>query len=126
MVLDGEGLSKPATDRAVFVDLEQALRRRARVVVSAAVLAEVIRGHRRDAAVNRIVAKVTVLPVTEATGRLAGQLLGKANLGRGHAVDAMVAATAVIAERPVLILTSDQTNLTTLVADTAGIAVTHA
>ena len=74
---------------------------------------------------NRIVAEVTVLPVTEAVGRLAEQLLGVANVGRGHAVDALVAAAAVLAERPVLILTSDQTDLATLLADTAGIAVTR-
>jgi predicted nucleic acid-binding protein len=125
LVLDSDGLSKAATDRAVFVHLEQALRRRARVVVSAAVLAEVLRGHPRDAAVNRIVAKVTVLPVTEAVGRLAGRLLGEVCMGGGHAVDAIVAATAVMAERPVLILTSDPTDLTKLVTDTAGIAVTR-
>lgn len=123
LVLDSDGLFKAATHRAVFVHIEQALRRRARVVVSAATLSEVLRGHPRDAAVHRILAKLTVIPVDEATGQAAGRLLGRANLGRGHAIDAIVAATALAVERPVLLLTSDEADLKILLDGAANVAI---
>lgn len=123
LVLDSEGLSKASSHRSVLAHLEQAWRRRARVVVSAAVLPEVLRGHPRDAATHRILAKITVVPVTDELGRAAGRLIGASGLGRGHAVDAMVVATALASERPTLILTSDPDDLTALVDATPGVAI---
>jgi predicted nucleic acid-binding protein len=105
-----------------------------RVLTSAAVLAEVLRGSSRDAELHRVLARVMLEPVSEAIGRRAGQLIGAAGMSSGQAVDAMVAATAIeqaeqaeAADRTasVLVVTSDVRDLTRLVAGRAGVAVTH-
>jgi predicted nucleic acid-binding protein len=105
-----------------------------RVLTSAAVLAQVLRGSSRDAELHRVLARVVVEPVSEAIGRRAGQLIGAAGMSSQQAVDAMVAATAIeqaeqaeAADRTVsvLIVTSDVPDLTRLVAGRAGVAVTH-
>ena len=105
-----------------------------RVLTSAAVLAEVLRGSSRDAELHRVLARVVVEPVSEAIGRRAGQLIGAAGMSSQQAVDAMVAATAIeqaeqaeAADRTVsvLVVTSDVPDLTRLVAGRAGVGVTH-
>jgi len=68
-----------------------------RVITSAAVLAEIIRGSSRDAEMHRVLARVGVEPVSEAIGQRAGQLIGAAGMSAGQAVDAIVAATAIAA-----------------------------
>jgi predicted nucleic acid-binding protein len=134
MVLDNEGLSKAATDRAMYIRLKAAYDDGHRVITSAAVLAEIFRGSTRDAEVHRVLARVGVEPVSDAIGRRAGQLIGAARMSSDQAVDAMVAATAITAaeeaeaaDRPasVLIVTSDLPHLTRLVADRTGVAVAH-
>jgi predicted nucleic acid-binding protein len=134
MVLDNEGVSKAATDRAMFVRLKVAYDERHRVVTSAAVLAEILRGSSRDAEMHRVLARVAVEPVSEAMGQRAGRLIGAADLSAEQAVDAMVAATAVEAAEQaeaadrapsVLIVTSDLPHLTKLVAGRTGVGVTH-
>jgi predicted nucleic acid-binding protein len=134
MVLDNEGVSKAATDRAMYVRLKVAYEEGHRVVTSAAVLAEILRGETRDAGVHRMLARVGVEPVTESIGQRAGHLIGAARMSSGQAVDAMVAATAVEAAEQaeaadqaasVLIITSDMPHLTRLVAGRTGIAVAH-
>jgi predicted nucleic acid-binding protein len=59
-----------------------------------------------------------VLPVTPETARRAGELLGATGLS-GHrcAIDAVVAATALELERPVVLLTSDPDDLSKLVEE---------
>jgi predicted nucleic acid-binding protein len=116
LVLDSEGLSKLAAgDALARAHLETARTRRARVAVSAITLTEVLRGSSRDAAVHRVLSRITVLPVTGDIARLAGELLGKTGLS-GHrcAIDAVVAVTASELERPVVLLTSDPDDLATL------------
>lgn len=134
MVLDNEGLSKAATDRAMYVRLKVAYDNGHRVITSAAVLAEIFRGSSRDAEVHRVLTRVGVEPVSEAIGRQAGQLIGAAGMSSDQAVDAMVAATAITAaeeagaaDRPasVLIVTADLPHLTRLVAGRPGVAVAH-
>jgi predicted nucleic acid-binding protein len=134
LVLDDDGLCKAAIDRVMYVRLELAQRRRAQVVTSAAVLAEVIRGHARDARIYRVLAGINVEAVTDHLGQCAGRLIGAAGLGTDQAVDAMVAATAIAhAERAelaghvpsVLIVTSDVPHLSTLVAQRAGVQIAH-
>ncbi len=134
MVLDNEGVSKAATDRAMYVRLKVAYEEGHRVVTPAAILAEILRGRTRDAAVHRVLARVGVEPVSEAIGQRAGHLIGAAGMSSGQAVDAMVAATAVEAAEQaeaadqaasVLIITSDMPHLTRLVAGRTGIAVAH-
>jgi predicted nucleic acid-binding protein len=134
MVLDNEGVSKAATDRARYVRLKVAYEDGHRVLTSAAILAEILRGTSRDAEVRRVLARVAVEPVTEAIRQRAGQLIGAAGMSAKQAVDAMVAATAIeqaeYAEATdrsasVLIVTSDLPDLTKLVAGRAGVAVVH-
>lgn len=119
LVLDSEGLSKLASgDGKVRAFLETARVRRARVVVSAITLTEVLRGGPRDATVHRVLSRVTVLPVTPELGRRAGELLGATGLS-GHrcAIDAVVAATALDLARPVVLLASDPDDLNRLVEE---------
>jgi len=119
LVLDSEGLSKLAAgDVRARAHLETALARRARVAVSAITLTEVLRGGPRDAAVHRVLSRITVVPVSPEIARRAGELLGAAGLS-GHrcAIDAVVAATALELERPVVLLTSDPDDLSRLVEE---------
>jgi F0F1-type ATP synthase membrane subunit c/vacuolar-type H+-ATPase subunit K len=134
MVLDSEGVSKAATDRAMYVRLKVAYDDGHRVLTSAAVLAEVLRGTSRDAGLHRVLARVAVEPVSEAIGQRAGHLIGAAGMSAAQAVDAIVAATAIAeAEQAeaadqvasVLIVTSDLPDLTRLVAGQTGVAVVH-
>jgi hypothetical protein len=134
MVLDNEGVSKAAIDRAMFARLKVAYEDGHRVLTSAAILTEILRGTSRDAEVRRVLARVAIEPVTETIGQRAGYLIGAAGMSTQQAVDAMVVATAIeqaeqaeAADRApsVLIVTSDLPDLTKLVAGRPGIAVTH-
>ncbi len=120
LVLDSEGLSKLAAgDARARAHLETALARRARVAVSAITLTEVLRGGPRDAAVHRVLSRITVVPVTPEIARRVGELLGAAGLS-GHrcAIDAVVAATTALElERPVVLLASDPDDLSRLVEE---------
>lgn len=119
LVHDSEGLSKLAAgDARTRGYLESARSRRARVVVSAITLTEALRGGPRDAAVHRVLSRITVVPVTAEIARRAGELLGATGLS-GHrcAIDAVVAATALDLERPVVLLTSDPDDLNRLVEE---------
>lgn len=65
VVLDADGVSKAAAaDHQVHAILVSARNRDARVIVSAVTLAEVLRGTPRDAAMYRVLTRVTELPVT--------------------------------------------------------------
>jgi predicted nucleic acid-binding protein len=81
-------------------------------------LTEVLRGGPRDAPVHRVLSRITVQPVTAEVARRAGELLGATGLS-GHrcAIDAVVAATALGAARPVVLLTSDPDDLNKLVEE---------
>ena len=119
LVLDSEGLSKLAAgDARARAHLNTARTRRARLAVSAITLTEVLRGGARDAAVHRVLSRITVVPVTAEIARRAGELLGATGLS-GHrcAIDAVVAATALELERPVVLLTSDPDDLSRLVEE---------
>lgn len=119
LVLDSDSLAKLATgDVKARAFLETARERRARVIVSAITLTEVLRGGPRDAAVHRVLSRVVVLPVSPELGRRAGELLGTTGLS-GHrcAIDAVVAATALALPRPLVLLTSDPDDLTRLVEE---------
>ena len=119
LVLDGEGLSKLAAgDARVRGYLDSTRARGARVAVSAITLTEALRGGPRDTAVHRVLARIAVVPVTAAIARQAGELLGTTGLS-GHrcAIDAVVAATALDLERPVVLLTSDPDDMNRLVEE---------
>jgi predicted nucleic acid-binding protein len=119
LVLDCEGLSKLAAgDARTRAYLDSVRARRAQVAVSAITLTETLRGGSRDAAVHRVLSRITVVPVSGQLTRRAGELLGTTGLS-GHrcAIDAVVAATALGLERPIVLLTSDPDDLNKLVEE---------
>jgi predicted nucleic acid-binding protein len=68
--------------------------------------------------VHRVLSRITVISVTEGIARRAGELLGATGLpGHRCAIDAVVAATALDVERPVVLLTSDPDDLNKLVEE---------
>jgi predicted nucleic acid-binding protein len=116
LVLDSEGVSKLAAgDARTRAYLDTACARRAQVAVSAITLTETLRGSPRDATVHRVLSRVTVVPVTAQIARRAGELLGATGLS-GHrcAIDAVVAATAIELERPIVLLTSNPDDMNRL------------
>jgi predicted nucleic acid-binding protein len=122
LVLDSQGLSEAARGAPVVRALVVTARQSgAPVVVSAVTLAEVLRGHRRDAAVHLLLKGCRVEPVSREIGRSAGELLGRT--GRKDTVDAVVVATAATLPMPVLVLTSDPVDLGDLSADVPGVRV---
>ncbi|MGH3566044.1 MAG: DNA-binding protein [Pseudonocardia sp.] len=123
LVLDADGVSKAAAaDRHAQALLHSARNRDARVVVSAATLAEVLRGTARDVPTHRVLSRVTELVVTLEIGRDAGRLLGATGLV-DCTVDAIVASTALRQPGPVLVVTSDPDDLTLLTAERADVAI---
>ncbi len=94
------------------------------VVIPTPVLAEVHRGGRDRAHVDRVVHKVgALLPTSEETARRAGELLGAS--GSDDPVDAIVVAEALAAV-PSVIITSDPGDIRRLLqtrADGVGVAV---
>ena len=119
LVLDSEGLSKLAVgDARARAYFDTARARRARVATSAITLTETLRGGPRDANVNRVLSRITVVPVTAQIARRAGELLGATGLS-GHrcAIDAVVAATALGLERPIVLLTSDPDDMNIIVEE---------
>jgi predicted nucleic acid-binding protein len=119
LFLDSEGLSKLAAgDPRAHAYLDSARARRARVAASAITLTEVLRGGPRDAAVHRVLSRITIVPVTAQIARQAGELLGATGLS-GHrcAIDAVVATTALGLERPIVLLTSDPDDMNRLVEE---------
>jgi predicted nucleic acid-binding protein len=62
-----------------------------------------------------VLSRITIVPVTAEIARRAGELLGTTGLsGHSCAIDAVVAATALDLERPVMLLTSDPDDLSRL------------
>lgn len=94
------------------------------VATSAAVLAEVIRGRARDAAVHSVLRRerVRIFEIDKAIGARAGHLLGAVRAGSELAVDAFVVACADIAGGA-LIATVDGDDMRRLAAHTARVQV---
>lgn len=104
LILDAEAVNAlaHATERAVLGErsraiLQVAYERRALVRLAAPVLAEVCRGPRFDAAIERVLNDrgIGVCGLTQSIAQRAGGLLAKAKLSSAHAVDAFVVATAL-------------------------------
>ena len=123
LALDADGVTKAAAnDPRVQAFLTSARRRDARVVVSAITLAEVLRGGKRDAAVHRVLNRVSHVPVSTDLARSAGGLLGSTGISDAT-IDAVVAATALAEALPVILLTSDPADLDRLTAGHPSISV---
>jgi predicted nucleic acid-binding protein len=99
--------------------LARALELAVDVRIPVAVLAETLRGGPQDAPIHRVRNAVDVFPTEEPTARLAGALLGRT--GGTNAVDALVAAEAVMAAGDVL--TGDADDLRVLLAAHWSVAV---
>lgn len=123
LILDAGAVIALARDdpRAGAV-LAAAVEAGADVEIPAVVVAETVRGDGpRDAPVNRVVSAVGAVPASEeAHGRLAGQLLARAE--SSATLDALVVAHAVRAGGAV-ILTSDLDDLSRLAASHPEVVV---
>ncbi|HEX3490976.1 MAG TPA: PIN domain-containing protein [Streptosporangiaceae bacterium] len=116
LILDCEGIAKLASgDSMTRIRFEAARRRSSQVITAAPTLAEVLRGTPRDAAMHRVLNRITVVPIDKRLGRAAGELLGRAGLsGHRHALDALLAVVALEQQRPIVLLTSDPDDLSRL------------
>ena len=121
LILDsGAVIAWSRADQRVRAMLRRALELGLDLRVPVVVLAETLRASPRDAAVNRVLKAVDVLPTAEQVGRTAGALLGRT---RGtNTADALVAAE-VLDSRATVVLTSDPDDLTKLLADRPDVTV---
>lgn len=119
LVLDCEGLAKAVRrDRELTVWLAAARAEDERVITSAATLVEVIHPLIDRPAFEWVVSRLIVEPVTTDIARRAATLLQEAGChGHRHALDAILAATALTARGPTTVLTSDPDDLATLCGD---------
>jgi hypothetical protein len=124
LILDAEAVNAlaRASERAVLSQRARAILRvahdeQALVRVPAPVLAEVCRGGRIDAPVDRILngRGINVLDLTRESAKRAGALLARAKLGSEHAVDAFVVASA-LGFSSAIIATGDPDDLSRLAA----------
>jgi predicted nucleic acid-binding protein len=129
LLLDSEAISAVAHGPAIRRDRVRALiaemrRRELPIGTAADVLAEVVRGQRRDAGVFAGLRRerVEVYPVDTRVGVRAGQLLGSAKVGSERAVDAFVVAVADLAGGAV-IATVDKADLELFASYASNVAV---
>jgi predicted nucleic acid-binding protein len=129
LLLDSEAISAlahgPNARRTATRALVVEMRRRGHpIATAAAVLAEVVRGRREDAAVFAGMRRdrVEVHPVDTRVGVRAGQLLGAARADSTLAVDAFVVAVAELAGGAV-IATVDVDDLSRLATHADAVAV---
>ncbi len=101
-------------------------RRELPVATVAAVLAEVVRGHPRDAGVFAGLRRerVIVHPVDTRVGVRAGQLLGTAGAGSDRAIDALVVAVGDL-EGGAVVATVDRSDVELLAAYASNLVVGH-
>jgi predicted nucleic acid-binding protein len=129
LLLDSEAISALANGPARRRDRVRALvaqmrRRQLPVGTVAAVLAEVVRGHPRDAGVFAGLRRerVEVHPVDTRVGVRAGQLLGATHAGSERAVDAFIVAVADLSGGAV-VATVDTDNLRQLASYASHVAI---
>ena len=111
LILDAEAVHALArtTERAVLAERARAIltvayEQRALVRVPAAVLAEVCRGPRFDAAINHLLQGhgIIACELSRQIAQRAGEILYRRKLSSQHAVDAFVVATALTFETAVI------------------------
>ena len=114
LILDaGASLAVARGDGVARAALERARREGYVVVIPTPVLAQVHRGGRDRAGVDRVVEAVdALLPTSAQAARRAGELLAQS--GTSDAVDAIVAAEALLSA-PALVLTSDARDIMLLI-----------
>ena len=116
LVLDSQGLAKAVLrDRELTAWLAAARAEDERVITSAATLVEVIHPRINRPSFEWVISRLSVEPVTAEIARHAGVLLEQAGRhGHKHAIDAMLAATALSARGPTTVLTSDPDDIALL------------
>ncbi|TCJ94593.1 PIN domain-containing protein [Nocardia alba] len=116
LVLDCEGLAKAVLrDRTITGWLALAKADDMRVITSAATLVEVVHPRINRAALDWILSRLVIEPITEQIARNASALLGEAaRHGHKYAIDAMLSATARAAPGPTTVLTSDPEDIAAL------------
>lgn len=116
VVLDATALTAASQAHS---DIRGVLRRwqddGANLVTTAATLAEVLRGHPRDAAIHRLLASLNVRVIDAPLGQAAGERIGRTKSRGNVTLDALVAEVASSLPRPVALLTSDVDDLQALV-----------
>ena len=131
LILDCEALNVLARPKNRGVNAERARavlatahERRALVRVPAPVLAEVYRGRRYDASIDRLLngKGLLVVPLTRELARVAGGLLAKSKLNSAHAIDAFVVATAM-SFNAALVATGDPKDIKRLASGHAHVKV---
>jgi predicted nucleic acid-binding protein len=116
VILDCEGLSKwCAADQRVTAIIREAQSNDFRVAVSALTPIEAFDAHVPNDRLRWHLSRLRVEPVTEDVSVHALDLLRASGLhGHKYAIDAVVAATALRSTRPVIILTSDEDDMSKL------------
>lgn len=116
LVLDCEGLVKWCrADQRVTALVREAQDNDFRVVVSALTPIEAQDVRTKTDRLRWHLSRLRIEPVSEEIGMAAIELLRAQGLhGHKYAIDAVVAATALHAVRPVVILTSDEDDMTKL------------
>ncbi|KAB8180640.1 PIN domain-containing protein [Microbispora catharanthi] len=116
VILDSEGLSKwCVADQRVTAIVREAQNNDFRVAVSALTPIEAFDGRVTNDRLRWHLSRLRVEPVTEEVSVHALGLLRESGLhGHKYAIDAVVAATALRSTRPVIILTSDEDDMSKL------------
>lgn len=119
LVLDCQGLSLYfEQDRAVLNLVSSALERGADRVISAVTLLEAQHPGIKRAKREYVLSQLKIQPLLVPWAREAAQLLSGSGLsGHSHALDAVVAVTALHQEPPVVLLTSDPGDMGRLCGD---------
>ncbi|MEV5412383.1 PIN domain-containing protein [Thermopolyspora sp. NPDC052614] len=123
VVLDCEGLVKwCAADQRVTAIVREAQDNDFRVVVSAMTPIEAQDVRAKADRLRWYLSRLKIEPVTEEISSLAVRLLRDARLhGHKYAIDAVVAATALRSARPVIVLTSDEDDMSRLCGKTVQV-----
>ena len=116
VVLDATALTVASDEKS---EVRRLLRRWADedvdLVVAAATLTEVLRGHPRDVLIHRLLSSLTMRVIDEDLGRAAGERIGRTKVRGNATLDALVAEVASSLPRPVVVLTADYDDITALV-----------
>lgn len=116
VVLDATAVTVASDDRS---EVRRLLRRwhedGVDLIVTAATLTEVLRGHPRDALIHRLLASLQVQVIDQQLGRAAGERIGRTQVRGNATLDALVAEVASALPRPVVVLTADYDDITALV-----------
>jgi predicted nucleic acid-binding protein len=119
VVLDSQGLSLLVDeDERMVGRIQKARTESFHVVISAITIAEASSAGPRRRRRDFVLSRLHIEPVTRELTLQAAELLDRAGMsGHRHAIDAVVAATALRQARPTLLYTSDPDDMTALCAE---------